>query len=100
MAHPSPLGGSCSRLAFRAASDANRNMNSIGVIAPYKYEGMWVFDDPCGRSCPRAFRAGIDMMIDMLVASIPNAEKGFDGAHLNFWKGQNLRHEGRVGSID
>ena len=21
-------------------------MNAIGVIAPYKYEGMWVFDDP------------------------------------------------------
>ena len=21
-------------------------MNTIGVIAPYKYEGMWVFDDP------------------------------------------------------
>jgi hypothetical protein len=21
-------------------------MNSLFVIAPYKYEGMWVFDDP------------------------------------------------------
>src|SRR5687767_4278680 len=52
-------------------------MNAIGIIAPYKYEGMWVFDDPAVGLSREPFVAGIDTMIDRLVASIPNAEKGF-----------------------
>jgi hypothetical protein len=52
-------------------------MNTIGVIAPYKYEGMWVFDDPRVGLSREPFVAGIDTMIDRLVASIPRAEKGF-----------------------
>lgn len=52
-------------------------MNAIGVIAPYKYEGMWVFDDPAVGLVREPFVAGIDTMIDRLVASIPDAEKGF-----------------------
>jgi hypothetical protein len=52
-------------------------MNSIAVIAPYKYEGMWVFDDPSVELCREPFVAGIDTMIDRLVAAIPDAEKGF-----------------------
>ena len=52
-------------------------MNSIRVIAPYKYEGMWVFDDPAVGLSREPFIAGIDTMIDRLVASIPNADKGF-----------------------
>jgi hypothetical protein len=52
-------------------------MNAISVIYPYKYEGMWVFDDPDVDLRREPFVAGIDTMIDRLVQSIPNAEKGF-----------------------
>lgn len=52
-------------------------MNTIGVIAPYKYEGLWVFDDPAVGLVREPFVAGIDTMIDQLVTSIPHAEPGF-----------------------
>ena len=52
-------------------------MNAIGVIAPYKYEGIWVFDDPAVGLSREPFVAGIDTMIDRLVSSIPGAERGF-----------------------
>jgi Family of unknown function (DUF6717) len=52
-------------------------MNSLFVIGPYKYEGMWVFDDPAVGLSKEPFIAGIDMMIDKVVAGIPNADKGF-----------------------
>jgi hypothetical protein len=52
-------------------------MNSLFVIAPYKCEGMWVFDDPAVGLSREPFIAGIDMMIDKVVAGIPNSDKGF-----------------------
>ena len=52
-------------------------MNAISVICPYKYEGTWVFDDPSAGLVREAFVAGIDVMLDKLTASIPNATKGF-----------------------
>jgi hypothetical protein len=52
-------------------------MNSLFVIAPYKYHGSWVFDDPRVGLEQEPFVAGIDTMIDTLVAGIPNAESGF-----------------------
>ena len=52
-------------------------MNAIGVISPYKYQGMWVFDDPDVGLSREPFVAGIDTMIDRLMALIPKAEKGF-----------------------
>ena len=52
-------------------------MNSLFVIVPYKYEGMWVFDDPRVGLVREPFIAGIDTMIDRLVARIPDAERGF-----------------------
>ena len=52
-------------------------MNAIGVIVPYKFEGMWVFDDPAVGLSREPFVAGIDTMIDRLVDSIPGAERGF-----------------------
>ncbi len=52
-------------------------MNSIGVIAPYKFEGMWVFDDEAVGLVREPFVSGIDTMIDKLVETIPDAEKGF-----------------------
>lgn len=52
-------------------------MNSIFVIAPYKYEGMWVFDDSRVGLHREPFVSGADVMIDRLVAKMPNADKGF-----------------------
>jgi hypothetical protein len=52
-------------------------MNTLLVIAPYKYQGTWVFDDPAVGLSREPFIAGIDTMIDQGVADIPNAEKGF-----------------------
>lgn len=52
-------------------------MNSLFVIAPYRYQGMWVFDDPVVGLSREPFVSGIDRMIDRLVADISGAEKGF-----------------------
>jgi hypothetical protein len=59
------------------AAEPAKPMNSIFLIAPYKYHGAWVFDDPSTGLNKEPFVAGIDTMIDKLVADIPNAEKGF-----------------------
>jgi hypothetical protein len=52
-------------------------MNSLFVIAPYQHEGMWVFDDAAVGLSKEPFIAGIDTMIDRIVADIPNAARGF-----------------------
>lgn len=52
-------------------------MNTLFVIAPYKYEGLWVFDDPTAGLFKEPFIAGIDRMIDQAVVNIANAERGF-----------------------
>jgi hypothetical protein len=52
-------------------------MNALLVIAPYRYQGTWVFDDPAVGLLREPFIAGIDTMIDKAVANIPSAEKGF-----------------------
>ncbi len=52
-------------------------MNAINVIAPYKYLGMWVFDDPRVGLVQEPFVSGADTMIDRAVAEIPNAGAGF-----------------------
>jgi len=54
-----------------------RDVNALLVIAPYRYQGTWVFDDPAVGLSREPFIAGIDAMIDKAVADIPNAEKGF-----------------------
>ena len=51
--------------------------NAILVIAPYKYNGTWVFDDSRFGLVREPFVAGVPEMIDALVADIPDAEKGF-----------------------
>lgn len=51
--------------------------NSIFVIKPYKWEGLWVFDDPNVDLVKEPFVGGADTMIDIATAHIPNAEKGF-----------------------
>ena len=53
-------------------------MNAIGLISPYKHDGMWVFDDDAVGLCKEPFVAGIDNIIDRLVEDIPDADKGFN----------------------
>ncbi len=52
-------------------------MNEINVIAPYKYLGMWVFDDPRVGLVQEPFVAGADTIIDRMVSDTPNADSGF-----------------------
>jgi hypothetical protein len=51
--------------------------NSIMVIAPYRYNGTWVFDDASAGLVREPFVAGVPEMIDFLVKDIPDAQKGF-----------------------
>jgi hypothetical protein len=51
--------------------------NSIFVIKPYKWEGLWVFDDANVGLVKEPFVGGADTMIDIATAHLPNAEKGF-----------------------
>lgn len=51
--------------------------NAIYVIKPYKWEGLWVFDDPNVGLVKEPFVGGADTMIDVATAPIPNATKGF-----------------------
>jgi hypothetical protein len=61
-----------------APADRKLNaMNSLMVIVPYKYEGMWVFDDPAVGLHREPFIAGIDTLIDKATAKIPDAQHGF-----------------------
>lgn len=52
-------------------------MNSLMVIVPYKYEGMWVYDDSVVGLNKEPFIAGIDTLIDKATAHIPGAANGF-----------------------
>ena len=54
-------------------------MNVINVIRPYKWSGIWVFDDELVGLDKEAFVAGADTMIDMALAKkgIQNGEDGF-----------------------
>jgi hypothetical protein len=53
-------------------------MNAINVIAPYKWHGMWVFDDPRVDLVQEPFVSGADTMIDRVTADLPGAERGFN----------------------
>ncbi|WP_428307238.1 DUF6717 family protein [Lacipirellula sp.] len=68
-------------LAWRAGAlpvgGARPPQNSILVIAPYMYEGTWVFDDSRFGLVREPFVGGVPEMIDHLVADIPNAKDGF-----------------------
>jgi len=52
-------------------------MNAINIISPYKYHGMWVFDDARVGLVQEPFVSGADTWIDRVVADIPDAENGF-----------------------
>jgi hypothetical protein len=51
--------------------------NAITVIAPYWYNGTWVFDDPAVGLRREPFVAGVPEMIDLLVKDIPDSKNGF-----------------------
>ncbi len=52
-------------------------MNAIIAIHPYKYEGLWVFDDEKVGLVQEPFISGADEIIERMVESIANAESGF-----------------------
>ncbi len=52
-------------------------MNTINVIAPYRYHGTWVFDDPRVDLVQEPFISGADTLIDLAVANIGGADRGF-----------------------
>ena len=52
--------------------------NSIMIIHPYRYEGMWVFDDPGVGLEREPFVSGADVVIDRMVENIPGAESCFN----------------------
>ncbi len=51
--------------------------NAIRVIAPYWYQGTWVFDDPAVDLVREPFVSGVPKMIDRMVGDIPDARSGF-----------------------
>jgi uncharacterized protein DUF6717 len=51
--------------------------NSIFVIKPYKWEGLWVFDDPAVGLVKEPFVGGADTIIDVATMHIPTAGQGF-----------------------
>jgi len=51
-------------------------MNSIMTIHPYKYEGIWVFDDAKVGLVQEPFVAGADLILDRMTEHIPGAERG------------------------
>jgi len=57
--------------------DARPAANSIVLIAPFQYEGAWVFTDLRAGLVREPFVAGVPEMIDVLVKDIPNAGEGF-----------------------
>ena len=51
--------------------------NSISVSNPYKWKGLWVFDDPDVGLVKEPFVGGADIMMDRATAHIPQADQGF-----------------------
>ena len=48
--------------------------NSSFVIKPYKWNGMWVFDDPAVGLCREPFVAGVPAIDERCDASLPIPE--------------------------
>ena len=71
------LVAACDQGALQSVGPATPSANSVMVLAPYKYAGTWVFDDPATGLHREAFVAGIPEMIDGMVRDIPDAEQGF-----------------------
>lgn len=52
-------------------------MNQINVICPYRYNNVWVFDDPSVGLVREPFVMGVPEMIDFVVGTMEGAEDGF-----------------------
>ena len=65
------------QIAIRATAHNGPPTNAIMVIAPYWYNGTWVFDDPAAGLKCEPFVAGVPEMIDGLVKNIPDVREGF-----------------------
>jgi hypothetical protein len=65
------------QIATWAMNRAGPPANAIMVIAPYWYNGTWVFDDPAVGLRREPFVAGVPEMIDRLVNDIPDSREGF-----------------------
>jgi hypothetical protein len=52
-------------------------MNSMLAIHPYRFEGLWVFDDARAGLVQEPSVSGADLIIDRLVENIPDAPSGF-----------------------
>jgi hypothetical protein len=62
---------------YSMSMESTTMRNSIFVIKPYKFCGMWVFDDPAVGLVREPFVGGADTMIDVATAHIPNAAQAF-----------------------
>jgi hypothetical protein len=51
--------------------------NSLFAIVPYKFDGLWVFDDPDVGLVKEPFISGTDRILDVLTQTMPDAYKGF-----------------------
>ncbi|QDT99956.1 DUF6717 family protein [Gimesia aquarii] len=60
-----------------SSSKPGARENAIMVIAPYRYQGTWVFDDASVGLVREPFVAGVPEMIDVIVKDIPSADDGF-----------------------
>jgi hypothetical protein len=76
--HPT-LAASTSPLSNRVEPQETftRRANAIGVIFPYKHNGIWVFDDASVGLVREPFVSGVPEMIERMVRDIPGAERGF-----------------------
>jgi hypothetical protein len=52
-------------------------MNALIAIYPYKFEGLWVFDDDKVGLVQEPFISGADVIIERMTAHIPEADRGF-----------------------
>lgn len=50
--------------------------NFMRVIAPYRYEGTWVFDDPEKGLVKEPFVFGADEMVEWIAGQTEGSEKG------------------------
>lgn len=51
--------------------------NALITLFPFKYKGVWMFNDRRTKLHNEAFVMGIDDMLDQLTAGIPDATNGF-----------------------
>ena len=68
----------CSELSVEASIE--RDMNAIIAIHPYKYQGLWVFDDTRVCLVQEPFVSGADEIIERMVQGIFPSAVGIHAA--------------------